>query len=355
LPVFESVAALPPTGFPKLAMVQTAESVTVNGDDFTIVFDKTKGTLSSYVFQGLELIKEGPRPDFWRARTDNDLGAAQHKYVSDGWKTAGAEAVVAAAQAKQGADSVMVFFKLKLPKELGEVTTIYAVYGSGEVAVEIKYKKGSKKDLKQLVYRYGTALAMPAGFENITWYGRGGLPTYSDRKFEPVGIYSGTVDGQWIDYSNPQENGNKVDVRWVALQDKKGRGLLFKGVQPLSVGARHFGMEDMEKAPYTFEMTRLDEVLVNIDLAQNGVGGNNSWGAVAMPDYLLPAVDFSYRFHLLPIKAKANELPELGRPLVGAQRTYDVTLPKLEGKLTSVKQKKWNQPVKKKKKKTAAQ
>jgi len=140
-----------------------------------------------------------------------------------------------------------------------------------------------------------------------------------------------------------------VDVRWIALQNRSGRGLLFKGVQPLSVGVRNFSTEDMEKSAYTFELTRLNKVLVNIDLAQNGVGGNNSWGATALPEYLLPATDFSYRFHIQPIKAKAKWLPELGRSLVGAERTFEVHLPKLKEKLRSAK---WQKKKKSKKKKS---
>ena len=70
--------------------------------------------------------------------------------------------------------------------------------------------------------RFGTELVVSAGLENLAWYGRGPKETYIDRQFERVGVYRSTVDDEWVDYSQPQENGNKTDVRWVALTNAQG-------------------------------------------------------------------------------------------------------------------------------------
>lgn len=193
--------------------------------------------------------------------------------------------------------------------------------------------------MAQLMYRYGMTMTMPAEFQKMYWYGRGPAATYIDRMTEPVGVYESTVDNEWVDYSNPQENGNKVDVRWLAMLNKKGYGLLIKGAQPLSVNARSFDPIEMQNAAYTFELKRIDGTRLNIDLATSGVGGNNSWGKTAMPDYLLPVADFSYGFNLQPVKAKAKDLPKLGRTLIGVERTTEIALPGFHDKLLDFQKK----------------
>jgi beta-galactosidase len=119
-----------------------------------------------------------------------------------------------------------------------------------------------------------------------------------------VGAYDSTVTDEWVDYSRPQENGNKVDVRWVALTNDAGVGLLAEGMPLLSVGARHVTKADMEQARYSFELPTRAETYLNLDLAQMGVGGIDSWSSLAypLPAYRIPADrphSFSYRLRPL--------------------------------------------------------
>jgi beta-galactosidase len=153
------------------------------------------------------------------------------------------------------------------------------------------------------------------GLENIEWYGRGPIETYIDRPFERVGVYKSTVTKEWVDYMRPQENGNKTDVRWVALTNAQGVGLLAVGEAPLSVGAKHFPKEDIERAAYTFQMTPRPEIYLNLDARQMGVGGIDSWSPNALPmlPYRIDANQrHSFRYRLSPIDgpgfvAKARE------------------------------------------------
>ena len=145
---------------------------------------------------------------------------------------------------------------------------------------------------------------MAPGLENIAWYGRGPEPTYIDRDFERVGVYHSTVDKQWIEYSRPQENGNKTDVRWVALTNAQGAGLLAVGAPTLSVSAHHYTKEDIERAAYTFQMKEHPEVYLNLDWKQMGVGGINSWSPQAYPmnPYRIASgEEHTYRYRLTPI------------------------------------------------------
>jgi beta-galactosidase len=332
LPLQAAAMPLNPESLPALILKDRKKTVVVRGEGFAVKFDKLEGRMSSFIFRGVELVEQGVRPDFWRARTDNDMGASRREYISEAWKTAGDEAMLTDCHiVKLGNGAVKVAFETELPDNLGLFDTEYKIYGNGEVAVTASYRKC--KNSGQILYRYGMQMALPGAFKNMSWYGRGPHATYSDRMFAPVGVYQGSVDEQWVDYSNPQENGNKTDVRWMALRNDDGVGLLVKGAQPLSVNASHFRAADMEAAAYAFELPRRDEVILNIDLAQQGVGGNNSWGAMPLKDYLLPAENFSYRFHLLPVRAQEKDLPELGRSLTGVERSFDTRLPNFTGPL----------------------
>jgi beta-galactosidase len=178
----------------------------------------------------------------------------------------------------------------------------YTILGSGDVIVEAVYEPG--ETLNPMMPRFGTELIMAPGFENIEWYGRGPAPTYVDRRFERVGVFSSTVDAEWNEFSKPQENSNKVDVRWVALTNQDDIGLLAVGSPLLSVSAYHYTKNQIGRSDYTFRMTRQPQVFLNLDLIQMGVGGVDSWSANAFPlaPYSIPSDQaYSYRYRLTPI------------------------------------------------------
>jgi beta-galactosidase len=181
-------------------------------------------------------------------------------------------------------------------------TMTYTIFGSGDVIVEALYHPG--ETLNPMMPRLGTELIVAPGFENIEWYGRGPAPTYVDRRFERVGVYRSTVDAEWNEFSKPQENSNKVDVRWVALTNQDGIGLLAVGSPLLSVSAYHYTKSQIGRSDYTFRMTRQPQIFLNLDLRQMGVGGVDSWSPNAFPltPYRIPSDRaYSYRYRLTPI------------------------------------------------------
>ena len=160
-------------------------------------------------------------------------------------------------------------------------------------------------------------MALPAGFERVTWLGPGPQETYSDRKDARFGRYSGTVDEQfYAGYTKPGETGNKVDVRWLALTNRKGVGLLAVGMPLLSANALHYGTADLNAALHPFQLPRRDYITLDLDLKQQGVGGDNSWGAWPHPDFLIPCREYSYSFRLRPLGAGVDP-EEVARMVVG--------------------------------------
>jgi len=130
---------------------------------------------------------------------------------------------------------------------------------------------------------------MPAGFERVAWFGPGPEETYADRQ---RGTRGPPQRERWTrsgpEYSKPQENGNKTDVRWLAVTNRGGVGLLAVGMPYLSAAVRHYAHEDIWNARHSYELTEARDVL-NLDDRQMGVGGDDSWGALAHEPYRLPA------------------------------------------------------------------
>ena len=157
--------------------------------------------------------------------------------------------------------------------------------------------------------RFGHELVAGAGLENISWYGRGPVETMVDRNFERIGVYTSTVDKEWVDYMRPQENGNKTGVRWVELKNAAGIGLRAWSNIALNVTARHYTKDDLERAAYTFQMRRHPEIYLNLDLKQMGAGGIDSWSPNAWPmqPYRIPSDQpYSYTYRLMPVAPAIN-------------------------------------------------
>ncbi len=301
-------------GQPKLSVTESPTQAMINGKDFTATFDKKAGTLASLKFNGTELIESPLRPDFWRAPIDNDRG--RNMSNSQGvWRKAheGAE-IRSVTVTPANASCIVVKVVQALSKVSATWETTYTVLGSGDILVDARFAP-EKTNLPKLP-RLGMQMVMPAGFEQIRWLGPGPQETYCDRKDARVGLYSGTVSGQFYrDYVEPGESGNKVDARWVALTNNKGVGLLAAGQPLLSVNALHYSADDLQSGEHPFELPKRDTTVLNLDWKQQGVGGDDSWGAWPHEQYLIPCQEQGYSFRLRPFRA-GTDVPKLARAAV---------------------------------------
>lgn len=304
-----------------LAMRDWGNEIRFSGKDWAVEFNKLSGTVANFWYKGVRLLERGPMPDFFRAPTDNDIGAwkalVERAAKNDPmnwniWRDASAGWKVREVKSEQvdGATGRVVV-RAEIPEVEAKYTMTYTIYGNGDVVVEANYEPGKKA---AMMPRMGNELIAGAGLENLSWYGRGPAPTYIDRQFERVGVYMTTVEKNWFDYSRPQENSNKTDVRWVALTNEKGIGLLATGDPVLSVNAHHWPKQEIEQADYTFKLTPHPETYLNLDWKQMGVGGIDSWSPHALPldKYRIPSDrKYSYRYRLSPVEgdftAKTHE------------------------------------------------
>jgi beta-galactosidase len=189
--------------------------------------------------------------------------------------------------------------------------TSYAIHASGDIVVS-NVVEPTTSDLPEF-YRVGMTMTAPGAFNGLRWFGRGPQESYADRKTgAAVGYYEGRVTDQFHDYSRPQETGNKVDVRWLAIQRPDGAGLAIIGQPLLSVTALPFPYADLDYHPgqqrHGADLVAKNMVTLNIDLAQMGVGGDNSWRFWPLEQYRLPLKPYAYSFRLRPFTA--GEVPE---------------------------------------------
>jgi hypothetical protein len=189
----------------------------------------------------------------------------------------------------------------------------YTVYGSGDVIIDAQI---SPSPHLPPLPRMGLRLDVPGRYDTFTWYGRGPHENYADRnEGAPVGLYSGSVNDQYVPYIKPQDNGNKTDVRWVALTDDLGEGLLAVGTSLMEASAHHFTAQDFTEADHTHELRRREEITLNLDYRQSGLGGE-SCGPGTLPKYQIRPEPVEFSVRLRPITSVGPTPMELSKQTI---------------------------------------
>lgn len=297
-----------PATLPHLKLSQTDQAVTVTGRHLELVLDKAGGVLTTYRYGGRTLLSGGPVPNFWRGPTDNDIGRNAHNILRT-WREAGVNRTVTRVSADRPSPSevtIEVTATLPTAPAASRWDTVFTVRGDGEVRVRHTLTPGTGLPDLPMV---GALLTVPAGCETLSWYGRGPHENYWDRRRAAfVGRYRSTVDAQLGPYVRPQETGNVTDVRTVSLTDRHGTGLTVRAepgdaASLLEISALHFAPSDLDSPDHEhpYQLVRREETLLGVNHRQMGVGGNNSWGAPPLEQYLLHADrGYSYAYRLTP-------------------------------------------------------
>ena len=275
--------------------------------------DAESGLIGKYAVNGVDYLSGdfGIRPNYWRAPNDNDYGnGAPARWQA--WKVYGKENKPAEVTDKMvdGNRVVKVVYNLE---DLGCSNVVtYTLEPSGALTVEAQMSEASLKEAP----RYGLRWRMPQEFSNVRFYGRGPWENYCDRKDGAMfDIYSCNVADMYVPYVRPQENGHRVDVRWLEIKNAKGKGLvIFAMENPFEFNALHNSIEDFDceesDAPYQWnnfvendphdvgrarnvmkKQTHVSDISprnfteICIDSRMTGVGGDNSWGAETYEKY----------------------------------------------------------------------
>lgn len=263
----------------------------IKGEHFEVLFDKGGKGLVSYVYGGREMIKAIPKPNFWRAPTDNDNGN-QMPFRYAQWKLASMYQLNGIPGSKepnpvivQDADKVTVTYTYYLPTTPESSCEVaYTVTGDGTVHTALSYDP--PKGIHDMP-EFGMLFKFDADYENLTWYGYGPAETYCDReRGGKLGIHHNKVADNIAQYLVPQECGNHTHVRRASVTDNLGRGMEFSGKE-LSFSALPYTPHELENAMHSYELPPVYYTVVRVALQQMGVAGDDSWGARTHEEYLI--------------------------------------------------------------------
>jgi len=319
LPV-QLVAKQAPTSSATMVIKQDNQQVlSFSNNSTTATFDKKSGWLSQYRHHQNDLLKSSLRANFWRAPTDNDLGNGMQNWAAL-WQTASDKLVLTSLTKQKTAQGYQVTSQYKVADFIGDYQVQYSVNDNGQIHVQSQLTIAPSQELANLP-RLGMQLTMPGQFQQLSWFGRGPHESYADRKTSAqISLYKSLVKDQIHHYVRPQENGNKTDVRWMALKADNGLGLLVVGDQVLNTSAWPYKQSDIDfiagqdgeesasglvpvTSKHGAEVPMRDLVTVNIDHKQMGVGGDTSWGRLVHAQYTIPAQSYHYGFTLVPFSA----------------------------------------------------
>ncbi len=247
-----------------------------------MTIDKT-GALCSWIVDGQEMLKAPLEPYFWKPENDNQHAArfAQRLAV---WRDAAQNRIVKSIRTEKSENCVKVIAETQLPVG-ADLTLTYSINDEGKIMVDMDYKP-TATDIP-LIPKFGMRMRVPAGFNDITYYGRGPWENYPDRKRSAmIGYYEMPLSQFETEYIHPQDNGNRCDVRFLKLASDQSI-LSIKGCQPLCIRAWDYGEEDLEGAKHPNEIQRGRFVNLNIDLNIHGVGGIDTWGQRTLPQYTI--------------------------------------------------------------------
>ena len=280
-------------------LADTAERLELGGKDFKISFNKTTGFIDRFEAKGELLLSEGPVPQFARAYMSTD------GWNRNAWTTVDRNLPTPQFESAPSEDGRAVAVNITYPLTVIDSTSFvdmhYTVYCNGAVRVDTSLRT---QDNSQL-YRFGADLVMPEGFETVTWFTKGPFENFNDRMTGSyMGQYTTTVTEDFTDYMKPQHSGSHQDTRWMALSgDDKAASLLVvaTGGQHFEANAQHFKWRDLVDQRHLYQVHPREETILSVNYASRGTGGQST-GPETLPQYRLPAGNYSYSYTLVPFK-----------------------------------------------------
>ena len=295
----------------KIEVIRSTHNIGLRGESFEVLFSGLNGGLASYKYGGKEMIEAIPKPNFWRAPTDNDNGNFMAARYGQ-WKIASLYAThkdyrentyarILEPELETEDNKAKVTFTYILPTTPNAQCRLsYEVDGDGRVKTTLSYDP--VKELGDMP-EFGVMFKLSADYDHLEWYGLGPAETYADRcKGARLGVYRNLVKDNMAAYIVPQECGAKTGVRYAKVTDRKGRGMLFEmdpNCGPMMFSALPYTPHELENARHPYELPEVHYTVVRAALGQMGVGGDDSWGSPTHPEYLLKAdkkMEFSFSF-----------------------------------------------------------
>ena len=284
------------------------QDITVSTADLTVKVNRTTGFISEYTYQGKSFLGEGGtlKPNFWRAPTDNDMGAGMQKKFKV-WKNPKLELSGITVEKNKKANTYTICANYNMPEVKGKLELIYQIMpNTGAVKVTENFIATEGEKVSDL-FRFGMLMQLPYEMDKSQYYGRGPIENYSDREdCMKIGIYSNDADNQYFPYVRPQESGTKGDIRWWKQTDAAGFGFMVKNCKPFYASALHFDTDELDDGDekdqrHSFNLKKSKYTNLFLDGEHMGVGGENSWGAWPLEKYRIHYGDKTFSFAIIPL------------------------------------------------------
>ncbi len=290
------------TPYAMLWVAETPKAVTVTTAHTTYTLDVGSGLLTSICHEGAELLSSAVTPTIWRAPTDND------RNIRRAWEAAGYHRMTTKCYGcdvvHTDATSAVVKAHLTMSavylRPLLDMTVTYTFYAEGGVVMAWDVKL--LQENAPFLPRFGVEFLMPEESECLTYYGRGPVESYRDKRHASrQGVYATKVCDHFEHYVRPQENMAHTDTGYMAVTDMGGRGLMAvsTGV-PFSFNCSHFTPAQLTQTPHDYELVPMKETCVNLDVLQSGIG-SHSCGPELSPTWRMNASEYHLSVRLLPM------------------------------------------------------
>ena len=289
-----------------------SEALIVSGEDFSFKIDRATGAIRDYTWKNEVLMTEGPVPNYWRAQTNNDVNEGGY---DRGWMDVRVTGASKIEKRKNEKGQTEIAVTLNSNNENLRQQMIYTVDGSGAVTVKASVDASQNTGLTGFI-RIGTVMKLPAGYENVTWYGNGPVEAMWDREdFARAGIYNTTVSEMFYPYLDTQDTGTMTGVKCFTVtgQGKKG-AMAIASVDGVEASALHFDVMDLQQAQHPYELTKLDETILTVNYRSIGTG-NASCGPWTLNNYLLPDDRaYTYEYTMVPYTTAETDVMDATRP-----------------------------------------
>ncbi|MBQ4556169.1 MAG: DUF4981 domain-containing protein [Clostridia bacterium] len=312
-----------------VTVTETGTAYNVKGNNFSFAIRKSDGIMENYVYDGETLIEVGPAPSFWRGLLEND-----HKKIEEGtyditWRGVENNISVQSIGVKTNGNGLKVITVNITFPDAGDTkeTIVYTVNGSGEITVDMTVD-ATESGMGNFL-RVGSMATLPAGFEQITWYGNGPAETFNDRKTGArQGIYNTTANEVFYPYVKVDDSAF-TDVVWMKLTNKNLKNsLLLVADDFVEASAMHFTPEDLNAADHPYKLAPREDTILSINYGSMGTGGATC-GPATLAQYRLPTdTVYNWRFTLMPISADASyaevNSASMGYHTVKSYKVYDI-------------------------------
>ncbi len=253
-----------------MLVVEGKETIGIQFIDTEYLFDKRKGLVSIQV-NDEEILKQAPKPLFYRALTDNDRGAKQ-TYAN--WLNASLFQYVVDFKMIRNSKCAQMIYTIQLESIEEECKLVYTVYNNQSIQIQLHLDKNSQRQTLPL---FGIEFALKEEFKNFAYFGKGEKDTYIDRDHALTDFYFENVDTNYIPYLKPQEHGNHTDCKWCSLSNDTIQVNIKS--EKMECMASKYSFMHLYNANHTFELPQTNTTHLRITKQQMGVGGINSWGA----------------------------------------------------------------------------